>query len=903
MRPPIRNLASVVSAGLVLLSAAAALPAAEPREWVLRCADPERARAALRLAALGEAGLPAGARLEAALAGPLPMTLQTLLRFRLPDDAEVADWRKPLLELARPVWLEPAPLRRTDEIPDDSRYGELWALPHIQAPVAWDVVQGNGSVVLAVVDTGSQLDHPDLAGALWTNAVEAAGQPGVDDDGNGLVDDLHGGDLLELDGDPSPAPGDFGHGTHTAGTAACVTDNGTGVACAAWNARLMPVRAGHLNSISRGVEGVWYAARAGADIISCSWGGDDRSSYEDEVIQAVRELGVLVVASAGNDGSERPHYPGAYDGVLCVASTGSDDRRSGSSQHGWWVDLCAPGSEILSCLPGSGYGLRSGTSMATPLVASLAALAAGRFPGESGDQLRERLKAACVDIDALNPGDEGKLGSGRIQALATVTQAARAFQVEGLVVTDANANGVVEPGEAVGLRLSLRGLLGTLGGLVLTAALPEGGGTLTDAQISVGSLAAGQLVQPVDGLSLTVSADLEPGSQLRVHLLATAAGGFTQEADLLLAVAPTYVTHDNSQLQLSVSGEGVQGYYDWEQSQAVGDGLRWPPGSPSHLYHGSLLLALDGGSVAHDASALLGQPSEFHVLSGSEIRREEDGLMLRSEAEFTADGLAGLRVRQDVHSWTGENGVLLRWTLHNTGAQTLVGLQPGIWMDLDIAGSYVNDTGGWDGGTGTGWLTDAGGVRVGARWLSDAPWAYRVCQWGEWAAGGLTDPELFGWMRGGFQQVETGTPDDQQLLLAAPPATLAPGQRREVVLALVAGASAQALATAAQLLDDHWQALELGETAPARPGGLELAVWPNPFNPATSFHYQAQRPGSLHWEVRNLAGRRVLAGTRALVPAGAGSEGLDLSGQASGLYLLQVSQGGLHGAERLLLVR
>ncbi|MFA7330907.1 MAG: S8 family serine peptidase [Candidatus Delongbacteria bacterium] len=898
------GLRAALAALLLILLLATQATAGPATDWVFRCADAATARRLLEPASTLRGHLPAGARLEQALPGTPPPELAAVLRLSLPAEASLAEVFKHVQAEAAPHWLESAPLRQTDRLPDDPLYSQLWSLPQIQAPAAWDLHVGQGEVLLAVVDTGVELSHPDLAGALWTNPVESTGLAGVDDDGNGIVDDLHGADLLDGDGDPSPAAGDQSHGTHTAGTAACVTDNGAGLACPAWSARLLAVRAGHQSTVSRGVEGIWYAAQAGARIISCSWGGDSRSTYEDEVIQAARALGALVVASAGNDGTERLHYPGAYDGVLCVAASTPEDTRLAGSQVGWWVDLCAPGSAILSSVIGGGYGLKSGTSMATPLAASLCALASSRFPGETGDQLRERVKAGCDNVDEQNPGLEGKLGSGRLNAWRTLSQSPRAVQLEGFVVADADADGVAEPGEAVQVRLRVRALLGTFGSLQAACFLQAGEGTLQDGLIQLGALSQGQLVEPTDAFSLTLASGLEPGQDLRLHLLFTAEGGFSQGADLLLRVAPTYVTHDNSRLQLSVGGAGVQGYYDFEQNQAVGDGLRWPPGSPSHLYHGSLLLALADGQVAHNATMVPGDPAELLSLPGGEIRREENAGALHSEAEFSATGLAGLRVRQDVHSWPDADWVLLRWTLQNTGSQPLSGLQPGLWLDLDVAGSYNNDTGGWDSQTGTGWITDAGGLEVGARWLSEAAWAYRLCHWSEWSGFGLEDGELFGWLNAGFGQTATETPADQQILLGAAPLDLAPGQQRELALVLCAGSDLEALRAAGQAALDQWEALDLsGEPAPGRPGGLELGVAPNPFNPDTRFQVTLPRPGALGWRVYDLRGRLVLEGRRAALPAGLWTERLALSGQASGLYLLVVEQGPLQAAERLLLIR
>jgi len=887
---------------LPALLPALALGRENPPTLILKCRSATEALA-LAQDPLG-LSLPVGSTVALALPcqDRAPESLRSILRVTLTKAVDLAPARRSLAAL-RPQWLEEEPGRATDLLPNDSRYAELWALPLISAPQAWDLHQGDGAVVLAVVDTGAELTHPDLAGALWSNTAELQGAPGVDDDGNGVVDDVHGADLLDSDGDPSAMPGDLSHGTHTAGTAACVTDNGAGVACAAWRASLMPVRAGHQSSISRGVEGLWYAAAMGADIVSCSWGGDGWSAYENEVVQAVRELGVLVVASAGNNGTELPHYPAAYEGVLAVAATTSQDLRMPGSQIGWWVDCCAPGQDILSTVTGAGYGMKSGTSMATPLVASVAALAASRYPADDGDRLRERVKAACTSIDALNPGLAGKLGSGRVNALNLLTQSPRALQMTQFLVGDADGDGVAEPGEALQLRVGVEALLGAFSGLTATCTVPGGEAQVSDGTIAYGSLGEGQQSLPADAFALTLSAGLEPGSQVRVHLSCTASGGFSQGLDLLISVAPTFADHDNSNLQLSLGSHGVQGYWDFEANQGVGNGLRWPAGSANHIYTGSLLLECQG-QVAHAVSYLTGQPADLEVYPGGEIRRTEEGAELHSEAEFGAEGLPGLRVRQLGLSAQGMDWVLVRFQLRNTGSQTLTGLRPGLWLDLDVGGTWGNDTGGWNAPMGIGWQSQSGGPCLGLKLLSEAPSSFRLCNWDEWSGGaGLEDAELSAWLAGGFQQVQATVPDDWQCLLGAQAVDLPPGGQREVAFALVAGATAGELVVAADEAQVAWQSLELG--TPAGPTGMELdlKVWPNPFNPASTWEVEMTSGQALRWRVVDVAGRQVAAGRIPGGVAGVRRQRLDFTGYPSGLYLLAVEHGGRQAVARLLLLR
>jgi subtilisin family serine protease len=248
-------------------------------------------------------------------------------------------------------WIEEVVIPRVEVIPNDPLYGSQTHLPQILAPAAWDIQKGDSGVVIAIVDNGFDIAHPDLAANVFTNELEASGLPGVDDDGNGRVDDIHGYDVADNDANPSPCPPDpdgwYDHGTLVAGTAAAVTNNALGVAGVSWNCEFMPVKAsynGSPQSISKGYTGITYAAETGADVINCSWGSfGSPSQYNQDVITYAYGLGSLVIAAAGNDPTSQLHYPSAYLNTLSVTWVNSSDHRAPSATWGITVDVSAPG--------------------------------------------------------------------------------------------------------------------------------------------------------------------------------------------------------------------------------------------------------------------------------------------------------------------------------------------------------------------------------------------------------------------------------------------------------------------------------------------------------------------------------------------------------------------------------
>ncbi len=281
--------------------------------------------------------------------------------------------------------------------PNDPAYSTQWSLKTIQASEAWDVCRGGDEVVVAIIDTGVDYDHRDLQGNLWVNEAELNGQGGVDDDGNGYVDDVRGWNFAYDTSDPDD---DHGHGTHCAGIVAAVGNNGFDIAGLCWSVRIMALKildAGGEGNAGDAVPAIYYAVANGADIISGSWGGEESSDALREAIQYASKHGVLVVVAAGNEGSDALYYPASYPEVLAVAATDENDRRWYNSNYGSWVDLAAPGSRIRSLRRGvsSSAGgtslttLMSGTSMAAPHVSGTCALLLAANPSLTSDELRE----------------------------------------------------------------------------------------------------------------------------------------------------------------------------------------------------------------------------------------------------------------------------------------------------------------------------------------------------------------------------------------------------------------------------------------------------------------------------------------------------------------------------------
>ena len=309
--------------------------------------------------------------------------------------------------------------------PNDPGYSQLWGLNNIgqsggkadadiDAPEAWDIQKGNQNLVIGVIDTGVDYNHPDLVGNIWTNPGEIAGDR-IDNDRNGYIDDVRGWDFAYNDNNPMDVRG---HGTHVAGTIAGKGNNGVGVTGVAWNAKIMPLK--FLNDTGWGytsdaISAINYATAKGVKLTNNSWGGGDYSQALSDAINTAGQRGALFIASAGNSSRNTdttPSYPASYNlaNIISVASTTRTDGLSSFSNYGaTTVDLGAPGSDIYSTLPNSSYGTYSGTSMASPHVTGAAALLWSQNPTWTAQQIKNRLMSTGDSISALN----GKTVSGK----------------------------------------------------------------------------------------------------------------------------------------------------------------------------------------------------------------------------------------------------------------------------------------------------------------------------------------------------------------------------------------------------------------------------------------------------------------------------------------------------------
>jgi gliding motility-associated-like protein len=320
-------------------------------------------------------------------------------------------------------YIERVPLYEIIYTPNDPFLNnQQWNINTVDGESAWDITLGNSNIVIGMVDDAVLLAHEDLQNIIWQNPGEIAGN-GIDDDGNGYIDDVNGWDAANVDNDPNPVnPGNFSfsHGTHCAGIAAAETDNATGIASLGFGVSLMPVKIADdaSQALTGAYDGVTYAMNSGANVISMSWGGGAYSVTYQNIFDQAYAMNIVCVAAAGNNNSSTTFYPAGYNHVISVGATDIGDNKASFSNYGSWVDIMAPGVNIYAPVATtiSSYEYYDGTSMACPLVSGLAALMLSKDSNLTVDQIESCIKSTADDIYPINPGYNGQLGSGRINA-------------------------------------------------------------------------------------------------------------------------------------------------------------------------------------------------------------------------------------------------------------------------------------------------------------------------------------------------------------------------------------------------------------------------------------------------------------------------------------------------------
>ncbi|MAT38959.1 MAG: hypothetical protein CL946_05080 [Ectothiorhodospiraceae bacterium] len=842
--------------------------------------------------------------------GGSEIALNRMYRLEYSSDADPLEVAKAFNRLPDVEYAEPEEIHYLCYIPDDARYDEQYMHQNIRSEAAWDITTGGTDIVIGVVDSGVLWEHEDLADNIWINPGEdidqdglytSADENGIDDDQNGYVDDIIGIDFIGdgsggggyYDNDPSPTATGNPHGTHVAGISAGVGDNGKGIAGVAFTSKILSVKCGNdVNSrqISRGYDGIVYAADNGADIINCSWGGGGYFASQQERIAYAIAQGSLVVAAAGNTGSESLHTPGAYPDVFCVANTQQNDKVNSSSTFGPWVDVSAPGTQILSSISPSvkGYQKFTGTSMASPVVAGVAALVKTQFPSYTPLQIAERIRVTSDDIDHLQGSVyQDKIGKGRVNAERALTINSPAVRLINWTFDDAtlgNGDGVLDQGESFTIGMEWQNLLSPTSNTLITLTSPNARVTIENPEFQAGAIGAMEKVNNFSDPFIVHIEDIYWPNDKIDFIFTIVDGEYEDEGGVYLIQQPTYRDHDVNKVRITISNDGNLGYDDFDGMR--GSGLIYNNDGRNLLLEGSMILGSEifGHQyivdVARDETA---QKQNWDLQGGQlfEMKTPGDIADQQGYAEFSDAGasiqdLIGVQVQLDSYEFTDlgyDNAVIFKYTFTNTYGSDMDKFYAGLFLDWDISANAYYDYAMYDSTTATGIAFDSSGAvktRVGVALMNNEHLTnYYAIRNGDRSAenvvgifDGFTKEEKWLTLSSGTEHPVAGVSDISSVIATGPNYFYADKPMIRG-FAIVCGESNQEIAETVTRLRRLWDSV----IVPLDPTGVDdmptmatdLAItgmYPNPIRSGEelSFSYRSSGPTEAH--LVDMLGRR-----------------------------------------------
>jgi subtilisin family serine protease len=813
--------------------------------------------------------------------------------------------------------------------PNDPNNGTQTFLTRIQAYNAWDLGlgghQGDTSVVIAIVDSGSDMDHPDLVTQFKKNYADPIG--GGDDDGDGFVDNFNGWDLagndynnVVGDNDPTIMGNNNNHGSHVSGCASAATDNGVGVSGPGFKCRLLAVKCaadndtrgtGGVGYIITGYEGIQYAADHGAKVINCSFGSNFGGfSFHQSIIDyATINKGALVVAAAGNTSLDEVHYPASYNYAFSVAATNqTNDQKASFSTFHYSVDISTPGNGIYTTLYNNTYSSMSGTSMASPITAGGAGLVLSKFPTYNGMQAGMRLKTTADNHYSVNGSYQYKLGSGRLnlyRALTDPNGPGVVFSNE--AVTDNNDN-AFSVGDTLFISGDFTNYLAPTSALSTTLTCIVGAANLTTLD-NTESIGVVNTLQTVNNAGAPYRFKINAGTPLNTSLtfrLTMNDGAFTAYYHFTVIVNPDYVNITVNDVFTTITSKGKIG---WNQDGAV-QGLGFNYQGMQLLYEGALMVGTSATAVSDAFRGSTGTTADadFAAL----INAYEVVPSVKSNFDVAgrindnpASPVQNLRINHNAYAWTSTGNrkyVIVEYFIRNNGSSALNNLFAGIAADWDIdAATYANNKSDYDPSKmmGYSWCTNTAGKYAGIKLLTNtAPPVFYAIDNVTGGGGGIdvndagnyfsTSDKYTALSTNRLQGGNTaGTGNDVMNVMSTGPYNINAGDSVVVAFALIAGDDLIDIQKSADSAQVHYNGTTT--TGIANIASAEIfSVYPNPNSGHSSLMLNAEAGNSYTIEIYNAIGEMVYNDTYSQLPAGTSKINLDLTHLNNGSYFIQL---------------
>ncbi len=816
--------------------------------------------------------------------GHKTIDLTRYIEIQLADDAQKSQCILALNKSGFVEYAEPRYIPELLYIPDDPQHSNQYYLQNVMAYDGWDIHKGDSATVIAIVDTGLDMDHEDLIYTIAYNYDDPI--DGIDNDNDGFVDNFRGWDMGDNDNFPQNEMNE--HGTLCAGMAAADSDNGLGVVGTGFDCSILPVKVQDEDSLlSRAYEGIIYAADQGADVINCSWGNTYFAQFEQDVVQyAAINRDALVVASAGNDHNDVNFYPASYDFVLSVAGTTSTDEKwtpengnsSGGSSYGYFVDVAAPAIRIMTTSDGGDYRQAyAGTSFSGPIVAGVAGIVRSYYPQMSALQAIEHLKNSTDVIDTIpfNQEWKGLLGTGRINMLKALSEPIKPGLVfQNITIFDDRVDDYQNT-RMVEITGDLFNYLRDASNVTIQANVLSNNASVITPTIDLGSVDSLQAVSVESGnLQLELDDPVAYDDKVIVELEITA-DDFSRIQYVVFYTRPSYRDISNGDMHLSVPSNGMFGFVDY--SRQIGNGLNYLE-FRDLFYDAAWVMGtsedalLDAFRVDNSFSVLQTTQQEDHPLA--------DEFVYGEFRAYNIEAAINLNVQQKVYAWNDlPNLFLIDLAFVNQNMVDLNDFYASLFVDWDLFKSSRNRII-WDDVKDFAYAEHTGDVNLfgGFKLLSDVPLKHYAMDQLVNGDGlvdltnGLSSEEKFYCMtHTNHSAGATGDGSDIVQSFGFGPINLPTEDTVHIVLGMLVGQSFYEMQTAVDSLQARYALLYPDESGISISGNALIDCFPNPSNGmiTVSIRQSGTQSGTLH--IYNMYGglvyqAEVISGEKLMLP-------------------------------------
>ncbi len=796
--------------------------------------------------------------------------------------------------------------------PNDSLISEQYALSKIQAFNAWNISMGDPSVIVGIVDTGVDWMHPDLYANIWQN-------PHWQTDTNFPGDSI-GWDFGGTNGTPDSNPMEDtpAHGTHVAGIVAAVANNRIGIAGVAPDCRIMPVKVSEADQVDPstgepyivfGFEGIAYAAENGARIINCSWGGVGYSQYEQDVITYAESQGALVVAAAGNDHSTEFQTPAYYRGVLSVAATDQNDLATYFTNYSYNVSVSAPGLDIISTWGTNSYATLSGTSMASPCAAGVAALVASQHPDYTPEQILEQVRVSADNINSINPGYTDEIGFGRVDAYRALTVSSPGVQVSGIALSDSaggNNDGIYTDGETIQVFGTVTDWLQPTSNLQISLTSNDPNVTILHGSISIGAL---QTEGTYNLRSNPLSFKVNPGTPTDYEVtfvVRITDGTYSDYRSFTALLNPIFNQVDVNSINTTITAKGNIGYNDYPNN-TEGVGFIYTPNNDNVLFEGAFMAGTSADKVvdvARDSTQNAAEEdNDFRPIGLVSVKTpgvtaDQEAFAAFTDSNATSNRI-GIQVNLHSYAYKGDSTsdfIILQYTIHNLNTFPIQNLYAGLFFDWDVGPNGANNIAAYDKNYQLGYAYDSTRVTrtyVGCALLDGGNPNFTAIDNAS-AANGIYNgfSKLHKW-----QALSEGTvhssagPSDISMVVSGGPLSIGPADSTVLSFVLTAGDTLQDLERAVAVAKETYDQIIGPGALPTLKNLAELYQnYPNPFNPTTTISFVLKAQATVTVDVYNVIGQKVRTLNNSTYGKG-GPYYLTFSGDglASGVYFVRLT--------------